>query len=105
MKIIVYGSLNSISTATISDDIEVIHDVDLHSFRAADGLIELDGVAKNDQIELHGEDDYIEITTLEILLEKKEPIRKMRGLEDINEIIVLNDLIEFQTTEKKNWFV
>lgn len=100
MKIIVYGSLNSISTATISDDIEVIHDVDLHSFRAADGLIELDGVAKNDPIELHGEDDYIEITTLEILLEKKEPIRKMRGLEDINEIIVLNDLIEFQTTER-----
>ncbi len=100
MKVIVYGSLNSISTEKISDDIALVHDVELHSFRSGDGMIELDGVAKNDPIELLGENDYIEITTLEILLDKKEPVRKMRGLEDINEVIILNDLIEFESAER-----
>ena len=100
MKIIVYGSLNSIKPEKISDDIALVHDVDLHSFRSGDGMIELDGVAKNDPIELHGENDYIEITTLEILLDKKEPIRQARGIDDINEVIILNDLIEFESTER-----
>ncbi|NEN23237.1 CHAT domain-containing protein [Cryomorpha ignava] len=100
MKIIVYGSLNTIPTEKISDGIELVHDVELHSFRAGDEIIELDGVAQDDPIELHGENDYIEITTLGILLEKKEPISQKRGAGDEPELVILNDLIEFDSTER-----
>lgn len=101
MKLIVYGSLNPVSTEKTSIDIDIVHDVELHFHRSGDDLIELDGVEQDDPIELHGENDYIEITTLETLLKDQEPVIPKRGESaELPDVIVLNDLIELDSTER-----
>lgn len=100
MKIIVYGSHNTISKEKISDEIEVIHDVDLFYHRVGGEEIELEGIDPDAAIELHGENDYIEISTIRILNENKKPVSQPRGAADVPEVIVLNDLIESDSTQR-----
>ena len=101
MKLLVYGSLNPISTEKITNDIDLVHDVELYFHRSGDDLIELDGVDQNDPIELYGENGYIEITTLGILLKNQEPVIPKRGaINELPDVIVLNDIIELDSTER-----
>ena len=101
MKLRVYGTANSVQSNPETTDVEIIHDIELHSHRAGDDLIEIEGIKKDDPIELYGEHDYIEITTLNKLIEKKLPVNPTRGeVEAYEEDIVLNDLLEIGLNER-----